>query len=63
MQQIIFLKSRKKKTKIKEIKDYSYDNRALIPNKKTELNIGEILVLDQMIEQNGSNFVINVENK
>ena len=43
-------KIEKKKTKIKEIKDYSYDNRALIPNKKTELNIGEILVLDQMIE-------------
>ena len=43
-------KIEKKKTKIKEIKDYSYDNRALIHNKKAESNIGEILVLDQMIE-------------
>ena len=43
-------KIEKKKTKNKEIKDYSYDNRALIPNKKAESNIGEILVLDQMIE-------------
>ena len=43
-------KIEKKKTKIKEIKDYSYYNRALIPNKKAESNIGEILVLDQMIE-------------
>ena len=43
-------KIEKRKTKIKEIKDYSYDNIALIPNKKAESNISEILVLDQMIE-------------